>query len=465
MRFLFYRLIFFGLLVTHFFGCKSTQPVRPVEVYNEDNRFAPQTSVIRIPIQIDIVKLEGSLNEQLSDKLYEDDTFDDGDKMKVIARKDGTIRLGVERDAVRYQVPLDLWIQYNLGLGRVEATGGLTLDFRTTWSINSDWQLQTHTELQGHEWTERPRLRMAGVSIPVQSIANAILRRSTTSIGPNIDTLVAQSFQLDKAVSEAWELLYAPYEVSPEYQTWLVVNPTDIGMTPIETYGDRLVVTIVVQSQPELHFGARPITMAPRRLPAFQYRNLNPDAPRGFQIYLDATVSYEEAERLTKQSIQGERFEQGRRHVVVEDVELYGQGNNLVVNLQLSGSYNGSIFLTGEPVYNARRNRIEIEDLEYTLDSKNFLLRSAAWLAKGTIKKKLQENMDYLLEYNLQDARKQMQEQLADYEVNEGIRLQGSLDDLLIYNAYLTTEGMKVVMSINGQLGVKVEGLATDAGE
>ena len=175
---------------------------------------------------------------------------------------------------------------------------------------------------------------------------------------------------------------------------------------------------------------------------------------------MDATLGYEDAERLTKQSIQGERFEQGSRYVVVEDVELFGQGNNLVVNLQLSGSYNGNIYLTGEPVFNPRRNRIEIEDLEYTLDSKNFLLRSAAWLAKGTLKKKLQENMDFLLDYNLQDAQQQMQEQLADYEISTGVRLQGKLDELQLHNAYLTTDGIKVVMVMNGELGVKVNGLA-----
>ena len=441
-------------------ACKSTQPARPVEAYNEDNRFTKQTSTIRIPVQIDIIELEKSLNDQLSEALYEDDSFSDGDKMKVTAKKDGTIRLNVEDDAISYQVPLDLWIQYDLGLGKVEATGGLTLDFRTGWAINPQWKLQTTTLLEGHQWTQRPRIRMAGVSIPVESIANLVLRRSTAPIGANIDSLVAESFKLDEAVAEAWKQLFDPFEVSPEYQTWLLVNPTDIGMTPAKVQGNVLDATIVVQSEPELRFGSRPIVPAPRVLPGFKYRNLNPDADRGFQIYLDAALGYEDAERLTKQSIQGERFEQGSRYVVVEDVELFGQGNNLVVNLQLSGSYNGNIYLTGEPVFNPRRNRIEIEDLEYTLDSKNFLLRSAAWLAKGTLKKKLQENMDFLLDYNLQDAQQQMQEQLADYEISTGVRLQGKLDELQLHNAYLTTDGIKVVMAMNGELGVKVNGLA-----
>ena len=68
--------------------------------------------------------------------------------------------------------------------------------------------------------------------------------------------------------------------------------------------------------------------------------------------------------------------------------------------------------------------------------------------------------MDFLLDYNLQDAQQQMQEQLADYEISTGVRLQGKLDELQLHNAYLTTDGIKVVMAMNGELGVKVNGLA-----
>ena len=112
MRFPFVQFAFLGLLVTNFFACKTTQPIRPVEVYNEDNRFTKRSSVLRIPIQIDLAKLEFDLNTQLSEgPLYEDNSFEDGDKMKVTARKDGDIRLSAGSTAMRYQVPLDLWIQ------------------------------------------------------------------------------------------------------------------------------------------------------------------------------------------------------------------------------------------------------------------------------------------------------------------------------------------------------------------
>ncbi|MEM1214485.1 MAG: DUF4403 family protein [Bacteroidota bacterium] len=418
-----------------------------------------QPSIIRIPVNINLPNLERALNEQFAGSLYQDDTFEDGDKMKVTAEKDGDIKLAVEGMAINYQVPLALWIEYDLGITRVQATGRLNLDLKTAFDIDRNWQLSTQTALQEYEWKEKPRIRFGGVSIPASAIANAILRRSEAMISDNIDEAVATNFRLEDYVGSAWNLMFKAYEVSPEYQTWLLVNPKDLGMTPIQVIDDQMQATILVQSQPELRFGNEPASSSYQPLPPFTYRNLNPDAERGFEIFLDATLSYAEAERLTRENLVGERFEQGKRYVVVDDVQLYGQGRKLVVDLRLSGSYNGSIFLTGEPTFNERRNRIEIDNLEYTLDTKNFLVKSAAWLAKGTIKQKLQENMDYLLDYNLRDAREQMQEQLGGYSLGPGVLLNGELETLDLHNAYLTPNGIKVVMAFRGELGVEVDGL------
>ncbi len=440
-------------------ACKTTKPIRPVESYQEENRFERRVSEINIPIQLDITELERSLNRQLTGILYEDDTFEDGDKMKVRAEKDGEIGIQVAGMAITYQIPLKLWIQYNLGIGRVEAEGNVNLEFRTAFAISPEWNMTTNTVLEGHQWTERPRVRVGVVRLPVESIANIIIRRSEETIGQSIDGLVEEAFHLAQYVQDAWQQMFVPYQVSEEYQTWLLVNPRDIGMTPIETREDQMTATIVVRSQPELRFGPEPAAEPVLALPAFSFRPPDPNSVEGFSIYVEATLSYADAERLTRQSLLGQRFEQGRRHVVVENIELFGQGNNLIVNLQLSGSYNGSIYLSGEPVFNPNRNRIEIEDLEYTLDTKNFLLRSASWLIQGTLKRKLQENMDYLLDYNLQDAQRQMQEQLNGYEVAPGVTLDGSLSTLDLHNAYLTTDGIKVAIQLTGDAEILIDGL------
>jgi hypothetical protein len=262
---------------------------------------------------------------------------------------------------------------------------------------------------------------------------------------------------MEEYVGDAWRMMFQPYLVSETYQTWLLVNPRDIGMTPIIQDQDELRSTILVQSQPELRFGPQPPANPALPLPLFHFRNNTNN--EGFHIFVDATMSFAQAEALARQSLVGERFESGRRYVVIENVDLYGQGNNLVINVTMSGSYNGSIFLTGEPIFNPARNRIEVEDLEYTLDTRNFLLKSANWLLKGTLKRKLQENLDFLLDYNLKDAQEQMQSQLGYYEIAPGINLRGQLDQLDLYNAYLTTDGFRIAVFLDGNVEVNVQGL------
>lgn len=443
-------------------SCSTAKPTRPVEQYLEDDRFAAKTSFVRIPIDLSIPALEARVNEHLQGVLYEDDSFDDGDKMKVKAQKNGLIRLSATDTAVLYQVPLDLWIQYNVGIGKVAATAKVVLDFATTYAIGQQWELRTTSELVNFVWQEKPRLQLAGVRIPVESIANLIIRRSEQVIAQAIDDQIAENFKLEHYIAEAWQLLQQPFEVSEEYDVWLQVNPQQLAITPIRGDGRRIQASIIMSSEPGLMFGRQAVSSQPTKLPGFSYATNIPTHNKDFEIFLGATMNYEEAERITKASVQGQTYEQGKYAVKVEDVELYGQGNNLIVNLTLSGSYNGQVYLSGEPVFNARRNRIEIEDLEYTLNTKNVLLRSASWLAKGTLKRKVQDNMDYLLNYNLEDIQKQLQETLTDYELSPGVLLNGKLETLDLYNAYLTTNGIKVVVQINGALAVEMKDLQSN---
>ncbi|MCB0634966.1 MAG: DUF4403 family protein [Lewinella sp.] len=450
-----FTLLAIGLL----FGsaCKTVKPVPPEERYDTINRFERRNSVLNIPVRINMRDLERSLNTQLTGILYQDDTFEDGDKLKVTAEKDGDISLRADGMGIIYSVPLKLWMQYNLGLGRVELDGGLSLTFRTGFDINTNWQLVTVTTLDQYNWTQRPRVSLGRVSLPIENIANLVIRRSESTIAESIDGAVSESFKMEEYVADAWRNMFAPYLVSEEYQTWLLVNPRDIGMTPIIQDRDELRASILVQSQPELRFGPEPAANPALPLPLFHFRN-DTDS-EGFHILVDATMSFDQAEALARQSLVGERFESGRRYVVIEDVDLYGQGNNLVVNVRMTGSYNGSIFLTGEPVFNPQRNRIEVEDLDFTLDTRSFLLKSASWLVRGTLKRKLQENLDFLLDYNLKDAQEQMQAQLGNYEIAPGITLQGTLDQLDLYNAYLTTDGFRIAVSLDGKVAVNVAGL------
>ncbi len=435
-------------------ACGSSRPVRPAEQY--EALFEERISVINIPVDISLRELERSLNQQLKGVLYEDKDLLDGDNMRIRAEKRQDIRLGIDSQLIKYRVPLDLWIQYDLGISKVEAEGELSIDFKTAFAIGPDWNIKTVTEVVRHEWLRKPRLKVGVVNLPIGFIADLVLQNSRKTITRNIDALVKEQFNLREMVGEAWSKMYQPILASEEYNAWLTINPQAIGMTPLDMKGDRIRGTIFVEGKPRVKIGRPPENIRPQPLPYLQSR---PQAEEGFTIHINTEISYEEAERIAKSQLLGETFTQGKRSVKIEDIELYGQGDKIVVNTVLSGSFDGNIYLVGKPLFNPNKNTIDIESLDYDLGTRNFLLKSAGWLLKSTIKNKIEDNMNFLLDYNLKGMQAQLQEQLQEYKITEDVILIGELKELAIQNAYLAPEAIIVDLALSGRLNINVKGL------
>lgn len=449
------KILFFTISLLFLLSCKSTQPTRPMERYDaltEEER----TSVINIPVRINLLELEKSLNQQLQGTLYEDNDMNDGDKMMMRAEKVDDVKLQMEGQTIKYQVPVKVWVRYNAGITKLEAEGEIAMNFKTDFDIDADWNMETLTSIETYEWLKQPRLRVAGMSLPVGFIADIILKRSKTVITESIDQQVQENFSLRKMVEDVWKQMFDPVLISPEYNTWLLVNPQNIGMTSLVTDDNAISSVIVVESLPRVSLGERPEAMNATDLPPFVFRDTTLN---DFVIRIRTDVPYEEAERLAKQELLGETFSEGKRSVTIEDLELYGQGNKLIVNTKLSGSYNGSIYLTGRPIYNPQKNVVDIKDLDFTLETRNFLYKSAAWLLKGTLRKRIEENMNFLLQYNLDELKNQLQAQLDRYPITQSIVLDGELEDLNIQDAFLSTEAIRVDVALVGRVNVQVNGL------
>jgi hypothetical protein len=222
LRFTIGAIICGTVLVFGLAGCspRSSGPERPVESYAE--RFEVRNSTINLPLEFSRGQLEQILNYQLDATLYRDDRFDDGDNMTVLAQKRDQIRLRIQGQRIEYDVPLGLQIQYDLGLGKVAATGDIDLRFRTAFYIDSTWNLRTESVLTSYEWRKPPRLRLAGLSVPIETISNYLLRRSESQVGQAIDEQIAESLNLDQYIWQAWQLMHEPVELSETYGAWLL---------------------------------------------------------------------------------------------------------------------------------------------------------------------------------------------------------------------------------------------------
>ena len=299
------------------FACKTSQPVKPIEEYQQ-YEIEEKPSALNIPIKINVKELEASLNKQLINPLYKDSLTTDGDNMAITANKKEDISISIDSQMVTYRVPLALDIKYDIGFTNVNAFGEIALVFKTAFNILETWELETSTILEDYQWLQTPKVKLAGINLPVGFIANVIINQSREVLTASIDEQVKTNFNFKKVIEDTWEEMFNPMLVSEEYNTWLSINPLDIGMTSIQMDRDTMSSVIIVQSKPKISLGEKPAAATWRPLPLFKYRDFQSES---FVLSLSTDVSYEEAERITKEQILGETFSQGNRSVTIEDLD------------------------------------------------------------------------------------------------------------------------------------------------
>ena len=168
-------------------------------------------------------------------------------------------------------------------------------------------------------------------------------------------------------------------------------------------------------------------------------------------------VSYKSADSLAKQYLRGKTFTQGKRTVTVTDIKVFGKNDKMVIGTTLKGSINGTIYLTGIPVFDQETQTVKIKDIDYDIETKNKLLKTADWLMHGTFVKMIEPSLTMPIGDKLEESRKMIQNQLTNNHITKNILLNGQLLTLTIENIFLTPESIKVLVNMKGNLAVDFE--------
>jgi len=451
-----YLFIALTIVVAGLSACATvSKPVRPMEYYDTAPKLQ-QLSHINIPLRINLEAMEKSLNQQLKGVIYEDKSTEDGDNLAIKVEKTGNLTFAVAGKDLQFKVPLLLNFKYKAGFTYLTGSAEIALQFRTNFSFRPNWSVNTNTQLESHEWIRKPKLQVGAIQIPIGFIGDIVLNNSKHTLAAAIDKQAQEQLDFREQIADAWKRLFEPVQISTQFKTWLQIHPQFIAMTPLSLNEEEIKATIIVESKPLLSLGARPSNMAPTPLPPFKPTEV---VTNNFAIYLHAEVPYQEAELLAREQLRGETFSAGNKSVTLEDIEMYGNGNTLIVSCQLSGNFRGNIYFEGKPFFNMQRNSIDISDLNYSLETQNFLHKTAGWILKSNMKKVIQEKLDFYLAFNLKELEAELQRQLSHYPISKDIYLRGILDALELQNAYLVPNAFKVQVGLKGQVEVHIQGV------
>lgn len=463
-------LLLTGLLVTFiiFNTCKSVRIPAPPEVA-QIPVLTLKTSYISVPILIDVMDLETKINREMTGLLYEDNSLEDNnnDNLMYKAWKLNNFSFSINGNELSYRLPLKLWIKTGFKIDKFgitvsdyrEFNGAIVLNYKTQININPDFTLTTKTTSNGFEWIETPTIKIAGRDISVKFVADIILKAGNKMINKEIDEAITKYIDLRKYMQEVWTMVQKPVEVNKEYNLWLKINPSEIYSTPIIGNNNKINFGIALKSVNEIIMSQEtPAYSVNSKLPQLGFKNsLDPY----FSLFVNTAITFSKANELLQKEISGKEFSFGKRKIKIEKINIYGSNDKFVVALTSSGSFKGEFFLSGKPVYNDENKSIEIKELDFDINTKNTLIKTADWLLHGGLIKIIAPKLKYSLADRFVETKKQIEEYLDGSKSISGITFKGELDNMTIDDIYISTQAINVVINVDGKLSILINKLSS----
>ncbi|MCK9422063.1 MAG: DUF4403 family protein [Bacteroidales bacterium] len=445
-------------------GCRTIRVEKPAERYDAPE-YHPQYSNINIPLEVNKVQLKKLVNRRLTGQLYADTSFEDNDRdnLMLFASRMDSIDVGFENDFLTYRVPLKIYLKKRTNMGIfgldlydiTDANAEVVLKFKTKLNINRDWSLSTLTLPDGYEWISTPTVTLAGFQLPLPVISDVLLKGSLGFIAKGIDKSVKSAVDLRKIVGDAWIALQKPFLVSPGDSLWLKLSPAQLSSVPIQGKDGNMLSSLGLKALVELYWGREPAYTVNPELPPLRITSALP-GQFNINISLDIPLSY--INSLARTTMRGYTMAFKNYKVIVKDITIYGQGDNLIVELPVEGTVKGSIYLAGVPVFNKDSLTIELDNLDFSVSTKNVAVKTASWLFHSGLVQKLRTKLVFPVGEQLRSARESVAATLRENRSVENFRINGSIEKLEPEKIQITPQSVKAYFVFEGRVRVIFSG-------
>lgn len=394
---------------------------RDVELPGAQNRFRYQYHFIRGPLHLRMAGDQLALD--LPENLY---------RIAVrMDRPDGNtqeLRCGYEHDA-----PKRL---------RLAATS------RLNWT--DMWTLASETSFDPPEFLDRCNF-LDNVNVDVTRILEPLVNARLRALAETIDAKLRERSQAKKRAEMIWRRLQQPARLTPDL--WLTLNPIGAKVSPIGSDESQVIRTSVsLILKPQAYLGSTPAIME-KPMPPLELTPLSQD---GFHLAVPLRAQYIDINRRLEERLVGKEVPTSLgQPLKILSAQTYGSGERLILALGVTGAVNGNIYATGTPVIDPISETLSFNQFDFTLDTKDALVRAAGWLTHDDVLFRIKPYLDIDLSGQIETLRRQLSAAL-NRELHEGTWLEGTVTSVEPRNIYLMPGGVEVVVIADGFLRLSV---------
>lgn len=457
------------LLFLFFLSCTSSQKIAALKPEPDDATplvYESIPSFINLPISVKLKDVENKTNMLLNGLIYEDNNIED-DNIEMKIWKLGPIKIENNPEntngSIKTILPLKAIIKYRIGT----KTLGVSLYNTKEFNLNgivilvsdvtlTNWKLSTKTELKSLDWNESPTTTILGKSVPVTYLMNPTIKLFRSKIEKSIDLAIDKSMDFKPNVLAAMEKICTPFLMNEAYESWLQVIPIEIYSNTAKLKNDTFLIDMGMKANMETWIGKKPDS---KFVASKIILKSVPKIPNLISANITAVSSYAEASKIMTKNFTGQEFGSGSKKIKVQNVAIWHKNEKMVIALDVLGSINGTIYLNGFPQYNPQTKELYFDKLDYALDTKNKLIRTANWLAQGLVLRKIEQSCRYSIILNIEEGKKSMMKYLQNYSPMPGVFINGKMENIEFQKIQLTNNAIIAFIKINGTVNVAVDGL------
>ncbi len=333
--------------------------------------------------------------------------------------------------------------------GFEEAERRVNVGFTSTFKLHTNYVLDSKIIRN-----EPQALDKCTVCFWGQDITNVVLKGLKEELDASKKAM-EDSFSrinLKPYMQQAWNMLSDAYAIPGV--GYIALNPKKLRMQNLDAKNDLLNINIGITASPVISL-VKP-TMEITKVPNLSTSN----NAGGFNIFLEAGLQYDSLSNVMNGYLLHKRFDVSegiiKKHIIIEDVKVSGDTTgNLLIKLDFSGSFTGTAFFIGKPVYNPEKKTIEVQELDYDLKTKNLLLNTAKWLFNKRIISELKKYTSFDLAQYYDTASKGINTWL-NKEWTKGITGSGSVTDLKLTSLFAQPQHLLIRSNCVGKLSVVV---------
>ena len=460
-----FRTSFLLLIISILFsGCNATQKIASLKPEPDDASpliYDNTVSYINMPIQIKLRDVENKINSTLTGLIYEDSNIEDDD-IAIKIWKQAPIQLDNINGKIKTLLPLKAQVKYRIGTNKLGVDLYTTKEFMFNGTINllsevnlSNWKLSTKTQFKSLDWNESPSVIVLGKSVPITYLVNPALHFFKEKMEKSIDDAIEKSMDFKPTVLDALEKICTPFQMSEIYESWLRVVPVELYTTDAKLQKETIAFEMGMKCTMETLVGQKPVSQFNRSKIVLKAVS---KMPEHVSANIVAISTYADASKIMTKNFAGQEFGSGNKKIQVQNVALWHKDGKMIIALDVLGSVNGTIYLNGFPQYNDTTKEIYFDQLDYVIDTKSTLVKTANWLAQGYVLRKIQESCRYSIVSNLEEGKSSMQKYLKNYSPMPGVFVNGSLKDIQFQKIQLTNKAIIALIKVNGDVSIAVDG-------